>query len=100
MNGGDGGDRFFHLGIFDHGSDWIQDYDQTEGDLLVWGGASATANDFQLNMADTPNAGVDGVSEAFVIYRPTGQIIWALVDGAAEDHINRLMKGETVDLMG
>ena len=100
LNGGDGGDRFFHLGIFDHGSDWIQDYDQTEGDLLVWGGASVTANDFQLNMADTPNAGVDGVSEAFVIYRPTGQIIWALVDGAAEDHINLRMSGETFDLMG
>ena len=62
-------------------------FDQTEGDLLVWGGASATANDFQINMADTPNAGVDGVSEA-------------LVDGAAEDHINLRMNGETFDLMG
>ena len=40
LNGSDGGDRFFHLGIFDHGSDWIQDYDQTEGDLLVWGRVS------------------------------------------------------------
>ena len=49
----------FHLGIFDHGSDCIQDYDQAEADLLVWGGASATAN-----------AGVDGVSDACVIYRP------------------------------
>lgn len=100
LNGGDGGDRFFHIGIFDHGSDWIQDYDSAEGDLLVWGGASATANDFQLNMADTANAGADGVSEAFVIYRPTGQIIWALVDGAAQDEINLRMSGETFDLMG
>jgi len=32
---GGGGDRFFHLGIFDHRSDWIQDYDQAEGNLLV-----------------------------------------------------------------
>ena len=93
LNSGEGSERFFNLGIFDHGSDWIQDYDQAEGDLLVWGGANATANDFQLNMADTPNVGVDEVSEAFVIYRPTGQIIWALVDGAAEDHINLRMNG-------
>jgi hypothetical protein len=100
LNGGDGGDRFFHLGIFDHGSDWIQDYDQAEGDLLIWGGANATADDFQLNLADTANAGINGVSEVFVIYRPTGQIIWALVDGAAEDHINLRMNGETFDLMG
>ncbi|WP_456389577.1 hypothetical protein, partial [Profundibacter sp.] len=26
VNGGADGDRFFHIGIFDHGSDWIQDY--------------------------------------------------------------------------
>jgi hypothetical protein len=28
------------------------------------------------------------VAEAFVIYRPTGQIIWALVDGAAQPSLN------------
>lgn len=84
-----GGDRFFHLGIFDHRSDWIQDYDQAEGNLLVWGRASATAN-----------AGVAVVSEVFVIYRPTGQIIWALVDCAAEDHFIVPMNSETFDLIG
>ncbi|MEQ9696029.1 calcium-binding protein, partial [Shimia sp. SDUM112013] len=26
VNGGAGADRFFHIGIRDHGSDWIQDY--------------------------------------------------------------------------
>ena len=48
----------------------------------------------------TANAGVTGVSEAFVIYRPTGQIIWALVDCAAEDHFILPMKSETIDLIG
>ncbi|MFC3616177.1 hypothetical protein ACFORG_20745, partial [Lutimaribacter marinistellae] len=43
VNGGDGTDRFFHLGIADHGSDWVQDYDATEGDVLVFGQA-ATAD--------------------------------------------------------
>ena len=40
------------------------------------------------------------VSEAFVIYRPTGQIIWALVDCAAEDHFILPMNSETFDLIG
>ncbi len=36
-----------------------------------------------MNLATTANAG-GGAQEAFVIYRPTGQILWALVDGAEE----------------
>ena len=35
VNGGAGGDRLFHLGIADHGSDWIQDFSNAEGDVLV-----------------------------------------------------------------
>ncbi|MEQ9694052.1 calcium-binding protein [Shimia sp. SDUM112013] len=93
VNGGDGADRFFHIGIFDHGSDWIQDYDATEGDVLEFGIASATAAQFQVNFAHTSDAsgeraGDDTLTEAFVIYRPTGQIIWALVDGAGQSSLN------------
>jgi serralysin len=99
VNGGEGADKFYHLGIFDHGSDWIQDYDAAEGDVLFWGGAPATANDFQVNTADTPDAGVAGVSESFIIYRPTGQIMWALVDGDAQSSINIQIAGQTFDLM-
>ncbi|PYE82183.1 calcium-binding protein [Pseudoroseicyclus aestuarii] len=84
MNGGAGPDRFFHLGVADHGSDWIQDYSGAEGDRLVWGGGQAGPARFQVNYADTPRAGAPGVSEAFVIDRATGQILWALVDGAQE----------------
>ena len=88
VNGGAGADRFFHVGVAGHGSDWIQDYSGAgpggEGDRLVWGGAAAGIGNFQVNLATTAGAG-GAAQEAFVIYRPTGQILWALVDGAQED---------------
>ncbi len=103
INGGDGADRFFHLGIFDHGSDWVQDYDAAEGDVLVFGNTSATRDQFQVNLAHTATAdgdrsGMDDVQEAFVIHRPTGQILWALVDGAGQDEITLRIGEELFDL--
>ncbi|MGD1885359.1 MAG: calcium-binding protein [Paracoccaceae bacterium] len=98
VNGGDGGDRFFHIGTLGHGSDWIQDYDSSEGDILRFGGAGAAAN-FQVNIANTAGAGDASVAEAFVIYRPTGQILWALVDGAGQDEINLGIGGDVIDLL-
>ena len=97
--GGDGPDRFFHLGVIGHGSDWIQDYDGAEGDTLLFGNAAATRAQFQINWANTAGAGDAGVQEAFVVYRPTGQIIWALVDGGANDHIWLQIGANTYDLM-
>ena len=98
VNGGAGGDRFFHLGVSDHGSDWIQDYDATEGDVLQFG-QSGTRDQFQINFTETANAGISGIEEAFVIYRPTGQILWALVDGGAQSEISLLLGGVTYDLL-
>ncbi|CUH68239.1 Cyclolysin [Thalassovita gelatinovora] len=99
VNGGAGADRFYHLGVYDHGSDWVQDYTAADGDVLVFGQAGATADQFQVNLTETANAGVAGVEEAFVIYRPTGQIMWALVDGGAQDEINLVLDGVTHDLL-
>jgi Ca2+-binding RTX toxin-like protein len=99
MNGGAGADRFFHLGVADHASDWVQDYNAADGDVLVFGRAGATRAQFQINEASTPNAGSAGVDEAFVIYRPTGQIMWALVDGAAQGQINVQIGGQVFDLL-
>jgi hypothetical protein len=48
---------------------------------------------------NTANAGVDGVSESFVIYRPTGQIMWALVDGDAQSNINLQIGGDVFNLL-
>jgi Ca2+-binding RTX toxin-like protein len=99
VNGGAGADRFYHLGIADHGSDWIQDYSAADGDRLLFGGAGATRAQFQVNLTETAGAGAAGVDEAFVIYRPTGQILWALVDGGAQASINLQIGGQVFDLM-
>ena len=99
VNGGDGADEFFHLGVAGHGTDFIQDYDGSEGDTLVFGNTGASAGQFQINLANTPDAGDGSVEEAFIIYRPTGQIMWALIDGAAQDEINLKIGGEIFDLM-
>ncbi|MEQ9696035.1 hypothetical protein [Shimia sp. SDUM112013] len=104
VNGGSGADRFFHIGIRDHGSDWIQDYDAAGGDVLVFGIGAATESQFQINTTHTSSpagerSGDDNIEEAFVIYRPTGQIMWALVDGAGQDSINLMIAGQVFDLM-
>ena len=54
----------------------------------------------QVNFSETANAGTAGVEEAFVIYRPTGQIVWALVDGADHDEITLRIDGVDYDLLG
>ncbi|UWQ19654.1 CAP domain-containing protein [Jannaschia sp. M317] len=99
VNGGADADAFFHLGIADHGSDWIQDYNGAEGDVLVYGQAGATRDQFQINTTTTPTAGADNVQEAFVIYRPTGQILWALVDGDGQTSITVRAGGAEFDLL-
>lgn len=103
LNGGSGADAFFHLGIADHGSDWIQDYSALEGDRLVLGLQGATIDQLRANYGYTvdaqgTSAGNSGIAEAFVVYQPTGQILWALVDGAAQDHIYVNVSGSIFDL--
>ncbi|MDP2518263.1 calcium-binding protein [Shimia thalassica] len=104
LNGGDGADRFFHIGISDHGSDWVQDYSAASGDILQFGIATATADQFQINTGHTSTAagersGDNMIEEAFVVYRPTGQIMWALVDGAGQTSINLQIGSDVFDLM-
>jgi len=99
LNGGADGDRFYHLGIADHGSDWIQDYNAAEGDVLLWGGGAASPDDFLIQRAETANAGVGGVQEIFVTHIPTGNLLWALVDGDAQSEINIMIDGVVYDLL-
>ena len=100
LNGGAGADTFFHAGVTGHGSDWIQDYDAAAGDVLLFGG-SATAADFVLHGAQTSGSGDPAIDEAFISFRPTGQILWALVDGDGQASINIRIAatGETFDLL-
>jgi hypothetical protein len=104
MNGGTGADRFYHLGVPDHGSDWVQDYISADGDVLVLGIAGAVRSNLQVNYAHSANdqgvrAGNASVAEAFVIWRPTGQILWALVDGEGQGAILVDLGGSVVDLL-
>ena len=98
INTGDGADKVFHTGVAGHGTDFIQDFDG-DSDTLVFGGGAAGADDFIVQLALTANAGEDDVAEAFVTYRPTGQILWAVIDGAEEDSLNVMANGENFDLM-
>jgi len=69
LNGGAGADTFFHLGVANHGSDWIQDF--TAQDVLAFGGTATAAQfliNFQVNIANTAGAGDADIDEAFVIY--------------------------------
>jgi serralysin len=97
LTGGAGADRFYHEGILGHGSDWITDYYAPEGDVLMFGGANAKASDFIVQYAETPDAGESGVDEAFVTYIPTGQILWAIVDGEF-DAISILLNGNVFEI--
>ncbi len=99
LNGGAGADRFFHFGVKGHGSDWIQDYDATEGDLLVYGGGASAATDFLAQRANTANAGDAGTDEIFVTYIPSGNILWALVDGASQSSIDLKVGDLVFDLL-
>jgi Ca2+-binding RTX toxin-like protein len=97
LNGGTGADVFYHLGVASHGADWVQDYASAEGDVLKFGG-NASRDQFQVNTTTTPGAG-GAAQEAFVIHKPSGQILWALVDGAAQDHIWLQLGVANYDLM-
>ena len=99
LNGGGGADRFFHLGIADHGIDWVQDYHALEGDVLIFGGGDATGSDFLVQMANTQNAGDAGIQEAFVTHIPSGNLLWALIDGGGQEQINLMVNGVIYDLL-
>lgn len=104
INGGIGADKFFHVGVEGHGSDWVQDYSAAEGDVLVFGDSSASGDDFLVSFshreADESAHSLDpNMAEAFVIYNPTGQILWALIDGASQDEINLKIGGDVFDLL-
>lgn len=77
----------------------MQDFRASEGDRLIFG-AVARADQFQVNFAATVGAGMAAIAEAFVIYRPTGQVLWALVDGQSNAEITLQTASGTFDLLG
>jgi Ca2+-binding RTX toxin-like protein len=99
VNGGTGADKFYHTNAAGHGSDWIQDYSAAEGDVLMYGGGATSKSDFLVQYNFTPEAGADDVKEAFITHVPSGNVLWALVDGAGQSSINVLANGQTYDLL-
>lgn len=71
-------DSVYHEAVEGHGSDWIRGF-QNDDRLVAPDGFDAS--DFLAQRARTDGAGQDAVDEVFVTYVPTGQILWALVDG-------------------
>ncbi|MFX0546766.1 calcium-binding protein [Roseovarius sp. S1116L3] len=90
LNGGTEADTFFHLGAAGHGTDWVQDYNAAEDDILFFGNAAASASDFVVNSGNS-GSGDGAINEAFVVYQ--GAVIWALVDGMGQDEINLRIAG-------
>jgi Ca2+-binding RTX toxin-like protein len=98
VNGGTGADQFFHIGNAGHGSDWIQDYDSSQGDVLFYG-AAAVKDDFLIQRATTDGAGTANTQEVFITHKTTGVLLWALVDGDAQSALNVKAGAETFDLL-
>ena len=100
LSGGAGGDRFYHAGVASHSSDWVLDYTAPAGDVLHMGLAGATRDQFEVIFSTTNSMGgsVD-VDDAFVIYKPTGQALWMLVDGAGQNQINVVISNVVYDLL-
>lgn len=99
MMGGEGADVFFHFGAQGHGQDWVEDYNVSQGDILQAGIVGATVDQFMVNFSSTPNSGSASLSEAFVVYLPTQETLWALVDGEGQSEINIRLNGQLYDLL-
>lgn len=99
LHGGTGADLFFHAGIKLHNTDWVKDYNAAQGDVLLSGIRGSSASDYVVNFAITPGADDPNVAEAFIGYKPTGQKLWALVDGGDQTEINIQIAGQIYDLL-
>ncbi|MHC9236273.1 calcium-binding protein [Pseudooceanicola sp. 502str34] len=97
LYGGAGADRFFHAGAEGHGTDWIGDYDASEGDVLLFT-AGQTVDNLGVNFANS-GAGDAGTDELFVSDLTTGQTLFALVDGADLTSLNVMINGSEYDLL-
>lgn len=102
MFGVAGTDKFLHVGIEGRGSGWVQGYTSADGDVLFFGNASVTRDQYHVNFARTRNAegeraGDKDVQEAFVFYRRRGQNKWVLVDGEEQSSIKPQIGARIVD---
>ena len=100
LTGGTGGDRFYHAGVASHSSDWVLDYTAAQGDVLHLGLAGVSRNQITVVFSSSNSlGGSPAVDDAFVIYTPTNQTLWMLVDGAGQSQINVVISNVVYDLL-
>ncbi len=87
LNGGPGADIFWHSGAEGDGQDWIQDFDESEGDRLVVDGDFYSADEFTIEERFISGAGSDEIAELLVYVADSEQYLFVLVDGARNDQI-------------
>lgn len=103
LYGGVGADRFLHNGNSGDGTDRVFDFSDLDNDQLVFTKTASVSN-FAVSYGHATNAdgarfGDDSIKEAYITYKPTGQVIWVLSDGADENHIDIDLGGQTYDLL-
>ncbi|MGD9916413.1 MAG: hypothetical protein AB7U46_00205 [Paenirhodobacter sp.] len=96
LTGGAGNDRFYHNGDAATGTDWVTDYTASE-DELVFNMRGANVNDLAVEWHETD--GSSASAEAYVVYEPTGQVLWVLVDAEPQEHIWVSIGGYDYDLL-
>ena len=100
LTGGTGGDYFFHSGNAVDGTDLVTDYNAAEGDLLMFGDATAGPEDFLVEFRTVPDSGVGETYETLIVYAPSGTILWSLVDSESSEQLNLQLDSQVYDLLG
>lgn len=97
LTGGYGADQFILRRLSD-GADLVTDYSAEDGGTLVLTVSALAPDDLQLRLVALPGIGASAVAEAQILYRPTGQVLFTLQDGAAMADIFVRMGAVTYDL--
>ena len=100
LTGGTGGDYSFHSGNAVDGTDLVTDYNAAEGDLLMFGDATAGPEDFLVEFRTVPDSGVGETYETLIVYAPSGTILWSLVDSESSEQLNLQLDSQVYDLLG
>lgn len=98
LTGGRGADTFVIRTLSEAG-DFILDYNPAEGDTLEVGLAGLSRGDLDVRFQVVAGQGQSGVAEAQVLHRPSGQVLFTLVDGAGLTDIFLKIGNTSYDLL-
>lgn len=98
LTGGSGADTFVLRRLGDAG-DRVLDYRAAEGDRLEISAAWVTRGDLEVRFQAVAGLGKPGLAEALVVHRPSGQVLFTLVDAAGQSELFVQIGTVTYDLM-